>query len=57
MIYLAIVLYIISGTLVWFFLGDLAFKVSPTDALAVFILLFVNVITSKIISISQEKEK
>ena len=54
---LALILNIISGTFVWFFLGDLAFKVDPRDALIVFTLLFVNVITKKIIEINIKGDK
>jgi hypothetical protein len=55
MIYLAIILNIISGTFIWFFLGDLAFKVSPIDAIIVFSLLFFNIVTKKIIELGVKK--
>lgn len=56
MIYLAMILYIISGTFVWFFLGDLAMKVDPRDAIIVFSLLLVNFITRQLVLIGGEKK-
>jgi hypothetical protein len=55
MIYLALILNIISGTFIWFFLGDLAFRVNPTDAIIVFSLLFFNVVTKKILELGVKK--
>jgi hypothetical protein len=51
----ALVLQIITGTFVWFFLGDLAFRVNPMDALIVFSLLFVNLVSKKIIELGVKK--
>lgn len=55
MTYLALTLYIISNTFIWFFLGDLAFKVSPFDAIIVFSLLLVSHITKRIIILQEKK--
>lgn len=55
MIYLALIIYIISSTFIWFFLGDLAFKVDPRDAIIVFSLLFFNIITKKIVELGVKK--
>lgn len=57
MIYLALILNIISGTFIWFFLGDLAFRVNQTDAIIVFSLLFLNVATKKIIQLNVKGDK
>lgn len=54
---LALILYTISGTFIWFFLGDLAFKVDPKDAIMVFSLLLVNIITRKIVLLSGDKNE
>ena len=53
--YIASVLYLLSGTFVWFYLGDLAFKVDPKDAIVVFVLLLVNHITKRIILAGEKK--
>jgi len=55
MTYLAAVLYIISNTFIWFFLGDLAFKVDPKDAIIVFSLLITSHITKRIIMLKEQK--
>ena len=56
MTWLALILYTISGTFIWFFLGDLAFKVDPKDAIMVFSLLLINMITRKIVLLAGEKK-
>lgn len=47
MTYIALIVYFISNTFIWFFLGDLAFKVDPKDAIIVFSLLLVNFLSKK----------
>lgn len=51
MMYLALILYTVSGVFSWFFFGQLAFKVDPMCAIILFSLLIVNFITKQIILI------
>jgi hypothetical protein len=46
---LALILYLISGVFVWFFLGEIAFKVDPNCAIIIFSLLTINFITKQIL--------
>jgi hypothetical protein len=55
MTYLLLILNLISGTFIWFFLGQLAFKVDPTCAIIVFSLLLINHVTKILIKLGEKK--
>ena len=57
MIYLAMLLYFLSGVFVWFFVGELCLKVDPRCAIIVFSLLITNYITKLIILIGDKNDK
>jgi len=55
-IVLALTFYIISGTFVWFFIGDLLFKVSPFDAIMILGLVLINKLSQRLILSKGEKK-